>query len=268
MSTQFQKLLFVMPDDEETYIAAVAALSAYTAKLYSANMRLDVNLVGRRTWLSDLLVPPAFRMHDSVESAGVGYDLAVELTQERAAQLANATSQSCATGFGTLLGFEGVNELARMRPLPEPEHDIGVLWWGKTADKFCDAAKRMDPDLNLKRIMPIIWKPRSAGISMAALKLVYEDSCQDALNCRLLVGMRSPLTYFAACAGRAVIELYPVDEYEKSFFAKWSAQRYWCMLLESRNAIDANYPTLWRSFERIWRQLGKQRRLLQPAPGQ
>src|ERR1039458_4482803 len=135
MTSLFQRLLFVMPDDEETFIAAMAAVSAYVGKLNMSGVRTEVHLVSRETWLSELLVPPAFRLHENVGDAmGTDiYDLAVELTQERAQHLANATSQSCATGFGYLLGFEGIGELVRINGLPEPEHDIGVLWWGLSA---------------------------------------------------------------------------------------------------------------------------------------
>ena len=288
-----QRLLFVMPDDDETYIAAMAAVSAYVGKLNTAGIRTEVSLVGPETWLSGLLVPPAFRMYGTVDAAGGGYDLAVELTQERAAQLANATSQSCATGFGYLLGFEGVSELVRINSLPEPQYDIGVLWWGDTADKFYESIRRLDDN-------GMFLKPRSEGMStpvnnwngtgrvrMFKHPLGVEHNKQEydadvarygrvadswldyaaVLDCSLLIGVRSPLTYLAACAGRAVIELYPVDEYEKSFFAKWSSNNYWMMLLENRQAIEQNYGTLWRSFERIWGQIGRtrRRRVLQPA---
>ena len=270
-----------MPDDDETYIAAMAAVSAYVGKLNTAGIRTEVSLVGPETWLSGLLVPPAFRMFETVDAAGSGYDLAVELTQERALQLANAISQSCATGFGYLLGFEGVSELVRINGLPEPQYDIGVVWWGETAEKFVLALSRLaascldGEDLKFKMIMPTVLKYRSAGIATPVCnwsqtelqRTQWEYSLDEALDCRLLVGMRSPLTYLAVCAGRAVIELYPVDEYEKSFFAKWSSNNYWMMLLENRQAIEQNYGTLWRSFERIWGQIGRtrRRRVLQPA---
>jgi len=271
MNPQFQRLLFVMPDDEETYIAAMAAVSAYVGKLNAAGVRTEVSLVGHETWLSGLLVPPAFRMFETVDAAGGGYDLAVELTQERAAQLANATSQSCATGFGTLLGFEGVSELVRINSLPEPQYDIGVVWWnnGGTCAKFSEALSRMDGNIKMRAVAEasLELKPRSDGISTLCEAIRREGEYKVALDCSLLIGMRSPLTYLAACAGRAVIELYPVDEYEKSFFAKWSSNNYWMMLLDNRQAIEQNYGTLWRSFERIWGQLdrARRRRVLQPA---
>lgn len=275
MSVQFQKLLFVMPEQEETFIAAMAAVSAYVVKLAAANIRLDINIVARQTWLSDLLVPPAYKMHASVAEAGTGYDLAVELTQERAEQLANATSRSCASGFGTLLGFESVGELVRLQGVGEPRYDIGIIWWGEGSTKFCEALQRMCEDATAKLIMPVVLKPRNAGFATdicnwdqtVLQRTQWEYSVEDALSCDLLVGMRSTLTYLAACAGRALIELYPVDEFEKSFYAKWSSHQYWMMLLERREAIetDRNYATLWKNFQTIWRQRSaSKRRARQP----
>jgi hypothetical protein len=257
----FQRLLFVMPDDEETYIAAMAAVFAYVGKLNMSGIRTDVHLAGRETWLSDLLVPPGFCMHESVADAmgNDTYDLAVELTQERAVQLANATSQSCATGFGYLLGLAGIGELVRINGLSEPQYDIGVVWWGETAQKFYNSLSRVDYDAKICMLPSVrAW---------AGQRSLGDSDYAAVLDCALLVGMRSPLTYLAACAGRAVIELYPTDEYEKSFFAKWSSNNYWMMLLENRQAIEQNYGTLWRSFERIWGQIGRarRRRVLQPA---
>lgn len=243
LKVSMQRLLFVMPPEPEAFIAALAAVNAYVHKLNGGMIRTDVTLVAKRDWLTDMLVPLSYKMEDEVPSNK--FDLAIDLAEERAKLLANPTSRTCASGFGTMLGFENTSELVHVSS-NDPVYDLAIISWGETATLLCQAIKRLDPAANIT--------------------LLEEDRVciDDLLEARMVVSLRSVFTYLAACAGRAVVELYPQDEFEKGFYAKWSNPKYTMMLLESRVVSMREYSTLWINFQRIWRQFA-QRRVGQPV---
>ena len=230
-----QKLLFVLPDEDELLLAAIAAIESYMAKLIAEKARPIVTLVCKESWLTDIVVPPAYKIVSSLEEATDNYDMVVELTREKAQALANATGRSAASGFGVILGFESVNELPRLFQVKDPEYDLGILSWeGESFSKFCRSANRAFPEVKIQ-IIPTFEH------SIDVHKKVF--------NSAMVVGYRSINTYLAACAKRALLELYPLTE-EKSFFAKWSLGKYWQLVLETPESIEDNYQLLWRSFER------------------
>lgn len=232
-----QRLLFVMPLEEEAFIAALAAINSYVTKLNSGSIRTEVTMVAKRSWLTDLLVPLSYKLEDEVTSNK--FDLAIEFTEERAKHLANMTSRTCASGFGILLGFENIGELVHVDANP-PSLDLVVIDWGETTLLFCQAVKRLDA---------------SARVGV----VTGEEDIDYILDGAMVVGLRSAATYLAACAGRSVVELYPQDEFEKSFYSKWSNPNYTMMLLGSHVVSDKEYSTLWTNFQRIWRQFATRR---------
>jgi hypothetical protein len=244
-SIGLQRLLFILPKDEEILVAAIVSIKSYVAKLAMAKVTSEVVLVGEETWLTDILVPPMYMIVSSVEEALnliPGYDLAVDLGEKKSREVSNKTNRSAASGYGVILGFEIVNELPRLPFIPEPVKEVAIIGmgWASTAIKLFESANR-------KGIPTTILVP--SGEKEAFYK--------ELLKYKMIIGNRSIWTYLAAAAIRPVIEVYSLEENEKNFLAKWSSGKYYMFAVDDMSYVEKNFALLWRSFERVYNGIRK-----------
>ena len=81
---------------------------------------------------------------------------------------------------------------------------------------------------------------------------------QSALRAKLLVGVRSGLTYLAASAGLSVVEIYPTDRH-RNWISKWSSGRYQMIY---GNPGDIAPDLVYRAIEAMWRQVEQRERAM------
>lgn len=239
MTVAYQKLLFLMPKDGEMFLAAWAAIVAYSKKLSGQRIRVEAHLVAEETDLSDLIIPPTVRMFKSVAEVDSDYDLVMDFSSdEDIKNLTIATSRSAATGYGILLGFEYVDELIKVPNLVvEPTKDVCIINWGTGgAERLYNSITHRYPEL---------------VVEVLDIPVDIYSSFKTIANYKAIIGERSILTYLACCLNRSVFELYSFEEHSKAFLAKWSSGKYYMMAVENKTAIDENLSYIWRQFERI-----------------
>ena len=228
-----QTLLFVMPNDAEMTIAAVAAVEAYVISLVAQRVRVRVAIVISGFFIFQYVVfPPQWLIFNNVGKAVevMGrFDLAVGFDIDDAREISKNVEQSAATCFALKLGIPGVKELPRrIVKAPEIEYNVGIV-----DTKYVDCSKlhemvSRDNSLKVKRVKGI-----------------------EALSCEVVIGEPSVYTYLATMMGRAVIEIIPKSH--GHFLDKWSSSRWYKYEVDTENVNEEEVIrlTLFRSFERI-----------------
>ena len=225
-------LLFVMPQNEELFISAWAAIHTFEMKLKNNNYPVTVTIVAKETWLTKILIPSIVFMVDSLkETEGMKFELAIDMSDDRMTSLApfGKTAASC---YGTLLGFEFVNELVKI-PDVDLLYDICIISWNENSHDF--ATKISNQVTKTIRV-------HEENIDKD-IKLILQS--------KIVIGRRSIATHLASCLNRNVIEFYSLDQYPRNFLAKWSNPRYKMIQVPTLDAIEDNYQLLARTLQGV-----------------
>lgn len=231
-------LLFKMPNDEELFCAAWAAICAYDKRLRDQHFPVHTTLIAKETWLTNLLIPPmTFLANDEKEIEGMHFDLVIDMSEDRAINLMGG-GKTAAACYGAILGLDQVNELVNVKTnFVESPDDVVIIHWNKEIRIF---AYKIAEQFSLN----------TTEVSEDELKNKPSESIK-LLNTKIVFGRRSIWTYLAASAGRIVLEGYPLEEYDKTFLCKWNNPQYHLIGTQKKEDLDKNIPIIWRSLERI-----------------
>lgn len=228
-----------MPENDELFISAWAAIHTFEMKLKNNNYPVVITIIAKDNWLTRLIIPHQVFVTDKIEDVeGMKFELSVDMSDDRALQLApfGRTAAAC---YGTLLGFDNVNELVKLQD-KGCKQDIGILTWNLNSLMFANN--------NIERLL---------NISPAICR--EDDMCnagvEAILTSKVVIGRRSIYTYLASCLNRYVIEFYPLDQYPRDFLAKWSNPKYKMIQVDTTEGIERNYQLLWRTLEGVMKSV-------------
>lgn len=248
------KVLFRMPKDPELFIAAYAAISAYERKVKAMPVAINITLITEDNWLTQLLVHPSIFIAESIEETlDIKYDLVVDMSEERVKSLARE-GRTAASICGTFVGLEHVNETQiNLSKLSKEysEGTVAVISWGENSSKL------------------ITWLRYQFGINVRCLDEkefygVEEINSFAALKCNLVIGRRSVATYLAAIAGKVVIELYSLEQYDRDFLAKWSSPKYQALYAKRDSDLDNGSEAMWNVVKQTIERTIKQYNIVKP----
>src|ERR1017187_6989228 len=203
-----------MPDTCEMYLAAVCAIQDYftwvckrgvdpLVTIYCPNAELDF-LIPTITKDSSAVVESVRNM---TRLTLEGFDQAVKFDPELAYKLSLKTEKHVTQVFGMMIGsdpFKVLPDVSEVTDKIIPDCDIMVLPFPGSHEVYeflCNNRPELD----------------------TAHSTVGQP--ERGLQGRMLVGVRSGLTYLAAAAGRAVVEIYPTDCH-RNWLSKWGATMY------------------------------------------
>lgn len=241
---------FSMPRDCEGFLAALAAIQDYYRWLAGRKIQGEATVYCPNPELRFLV--PAIekegqcRIVDLVASKEHltldRFDMAVEFNNEAGYRLSEKTEKSMAQVFGMMVGSEPQKATPDISCVVNgmlPKYDIVVFPFSGSLEVAEFLANN---------------KPELVVIELkAGLNLGWEF----ALAGRLAVGIRSGMTYLAASAGRAVVEIYPTDRH-RNWLSKWSNPLYQMIYGDT-----ASPELVYRAVEAMWKKVAVRERALQ-----
>ena len=234
-----EKHLYIMPDDAEAFLAALAALQDYwkwTAKRFT---RVDIHIYFKNKLLKFLL--PAFSA-DTVTSVTVvddlfnrDYDHVVEFDGKVAYEMGKVTEKHITQVFGIIVGSEPQKSTPDITACLKSNltHIDILIFPFPAAKQLFEFLMNNHPELQTTFV----------GTST--------PDWQDAVGAKLVVGLRSGMTYLAAAAGRGVLEIYPTDVH-RNWLSKWSHPLYQ-MIYANPEQVSATLA--YRSVEILWKKV-------------
>src|ERR1035437_190898 len=237
-----------MPDTCEMYLAAVCAIQDYFTWVCKRGVDPHVTVYCPNAEL-DFLIPTITKDSSAVvESVRnmtrltlEGFDQTVKFDPELAYKLSLKTEKHVTQVFGMMIGSDPFKVLPNIDCITEEFHaecDILVL-------PFVGSEVVLDFLLNNKP--ELVVKHASSDLFW-----------QAALRPRLLVGVRSGLTYLAAAAGRAVVEIYPTDCH-RNWLSKWGATMYQMIY---GNPGEVSPELVYRAVEAMWKKVEQRQRAM------
>lgn len=246
--------LYILPDDLESALAALAAVQDYYQWLVNEEHRRWVNVhVSIRCLRVFEFLLPAFMYGDNVlsvhyiesdeEQAKTSFDYVVKFDADVAFKMAEQTEKHMAQMFGIFIGSDPqkmIPDLSALKKNRTPEVDVAILPF-PDAFRFHEFLENNHPELNVKTVLDD-----------------FSPLLESVYNAKMVVGLRSGLTYLAAGLGKAVIEIYSPDV-NRNWLSKWSHPLYQ-MIYAQPEQVQAEL--VYRAWEVLWRRLQSIRRAL------
>jgi len=250
-----ERHLYVMPNDLESFLAALAAIQDYYAQLWKRHANVQVNVI-----MNDAFgfLLPAFKMGDNVldviwlKERALGsivhldMDHVVDFDVDRARFLAKKSEKSLVQTFGIMLGSDPQRSLPVLNalPLPEtPQFDVIILPF-LDAEKFYSFLQNNHPELTV----------HYAKTEFREHKLAH--------SAKMMVGVKSGMTYLAAAFGTGVVEIYPPSSEPRHWLSKWSHPMYQMIYVEPE---QANAELVYRAWVNLWRRVQSFHRIVQES---
>src|ERR1019366_8205638 len=247
-----ERHFYAMPATCEMFLAAVCAIQDYYKWLAKRKIRAEVVVYSPSSEL-DFLVPAIWQGFDVVvadvvhDTAGMtleGFDQSVNFDVDLAYKLSKVTEKHVVQMFGIMIGSDPPKQLPDVSSITEgiqPDCDIMLLPF-PGSEQVYEFLLNNHPELNTCNAIADVWQP-----------------IELCLRGHMLVGVRSGLTYLAAAADRAVVEIYPTDCH-RNWLSKWSARHYQMIYGDP----DKVAPDLvFRAIEAMQKKLEQRRRAMQ-----
>lgn len=175
-----------------------------------------------------------------------GFEQAVDFDPEVAYKLSAKTGKHVTQVFGMMLGSDPpkvIPDLSAMK-FPEAVEDILVLPFTGSAQvySFLEVNK---PELALYRIDDVEDLSRFVCANTVA-------------GYKMVIGVRSGLTYLAAALGRAVVEIYPTDRH-RNWLSKWSNPFYQMIYGDPGQVMP---ELVYRAVEVVWKRVEQRERAM------
>jgi len=186
-------------------------------------------------------------VHDTSGLTLDGFDQAVKFDPELAYHLSMKTEKHITQVFGMMIGSEPMKPFPNLDCIVQgvvPDCDIIVLPFPGSEVVF-DFLCNNRPELDVQ-------------ITTCTEIEAETDKWQTGLRGRLVVGVKSGLTYLAASAGRAVVEIYPVNLH-RNWLSKWGAPMYQMIY---GNPEDVRPDLVFRAIEAMWKHVEQRQRAL------
>jgi hypothetical protein len=248
MVRRTEQHFYWMPETCEMFVAALCAIQDYYTWLDKRGIDPVVTVYCPNPQLQFLL--PAFSKDrvvvvNTVESLDgltlEGFDQAVKFDAELAYKLSAGTEKHVTQVFGMMVGSDPVKvcpDLSMITDVWATERDVQILPF-PGSDKVAEFLLNNRPELD-------------------AIEAKNAENWQVALKGKLLVGVRSGLTYLAAAAGRSVVEIYPTDRH-RNWLSKWSAGTYQMIY---GNPGEVSPELVYRAVEAMWKKVEQRHRAM------
>ena len=167
------------------------------------------------------------------------FDLAVKFDSERAYDLVKVAEKHVTQAFGIIIGSDPLKatpDLSNCK-FAEPKYDILIL-------PFPDQKQLVDFLVNNHPELETDY------VDSATLEDSATGAWESIGKYRMVVGVRSGLTYLAASLGKGVVEIYPPDIY-RDWLSKWSCALYQMIYLEPEKASAS---LVYRAVEAVWKR--------------
>jgi len=174
-----------------------------------------------------------------------GFDQVVKFDPELAYKLSLTTEKHVTQIFGIMVGSDPVKVVPDISSVVgniKPDCDIMLLPFSGS-DRVDEFLCNNRPELNVQIEPSVVWA---------------DSSWRVALRGKLLVGVRSGLTYLAAAAGLAVVEIYPTDCH-RNWMSKWSSMNYQMIY---GNPGDVQPDLVYRAIEAMWKRIEQRERAM------
>lgn len=223
-----ERLCFVMPQDPEIYLAAIAVLQAYCKDLATKEAATGVREALAVTvvtdpalqFLLDALPVPCRTLHSSAKLACPDFDLVFEFNAEAAYALGHATQKHVTQAFGLMLGCDA-------KSLPDLSNVVQI------EQAFGGVDQRVACPLFVH--WPISWLPIVAEfhkqfllestVVPADVPLSVQERFRAVLRAPMVIGPQSFETYVAASLGITTVELCSTKLHRR-WLSKWAAKSY------------------------------------------
>ena len=257
LNTIVEKHFYWMPDTLEMFLAAITAIQDFHTWMGKgfANVNEKITLK-REAEVTihckkelEFLLPAIEKEGMSKIVAKVSnpmsldlrdFDLAVKFDTERAFNLVKTTEKHVTQAFGIMIGSDpqkATADLSNCKPIA-PTLDILVLPFPGQM-QLMEFLVNNYPELETDRLD----SATDSSLDNCAMEMISKY--------RMVVGIRSGLTYLAASLGKGVVEIYPPDVY-RDWLSKWSCPLYQMIYLEPEKASAA---LVYRAVEATWRRL-------------
>lgn len=240
-----------MPQTCEMFLAALCAIQDYYKWLEKEKRAVTVNAVigcqnpDLHQFVSCLTIGKHTAEIGEPESLE-GFEQAVDFDPEVAYRLSKVNEKHVSQVFGIMIGSDPPKVLPDLSAMafPDAVEDMLVLPFAGSEQvyAFLEVNK---PDRVIHRVEGV--ENLNQGISprnMARYKLV--------------VGVRSGLTYLAAALGRAVVEIYPTDRH-RNWLSKWS-NPFYQMIYGDPGQVTPEL--VYRAVEVVWKRVEQRERAM------
>ena len=232
-----ERVLFRLPKDAESLLAAIATLQDYVIQRKDTQLEITLqNPVPAHDYLLAEIPCVELITHECNPVLRGEYELVYEFNPESAYQVAKATKAHITEVFGHQIGCAPASIPSLDKLLSAnyvPSDCVGVL----TSSLFNEMR-----ELVISKQIParwIEWSDTSQELNQHSFERLAE--------CSIVVGHMSAATYAAAALGRHVIEIYPTTVH-KEWLSKWMADDY-KMVYTSQ----PDYAMLAKVVEETWR---------------
>lgn len=240
-----ERLLFVFPDSEEVFLAAMSTMQKYMEEIpkrdeYKENpCHFFVHFPNSKfNFLENLLHNTDQKVTlvgDDALHDRRSYDLCFEFNVETAYDLSRATQKHATTAFGIQVGCEP--STFPSCPANMIEQYIDVLYLSNLPKSLVDEVTRLATE-SVPGIVQVRQKESEP----------LEDSIKQLFAAKVVIGARSLQTYYAAALNRGVVEIYP-DDVHRRWLSKWSSPRYKMILGKVENVTPG---LLWKGLVAQW----------------
>ena len=182
-------------------------------------------------------------VHDIAGLTLDGFDQAVKFDPALAYKLSLTTEKHVTQIFGIMVGSDPAKVIPDISNVVgdfRTDCDIMVLPF-PGHEKVDEFLCNNHPELNVR-------------VESSEADLDWETALQG----KLLVGVRSGLTYLAAAASLAVVEIYPMDCH-RNWISKWSSGRYQMIY---GNPGDVQPDLVYRAIEAMWKRIEQRERAM------
>jgi hypothetical protein len=235
-----EKVLFVMPTDEELFIAALSVIQNYQAEMRKRELVQIYYINSENIQLNFLL--DVIDEHYKVASDELvnhrRFDLVFKFDAQTAYNVSISTEKHATTSFGIQLGVEP-SSLANLSVLPWPEVTHDVLLCSNLPEKLREDIREL-----------LMVKVTGTTIMTYDGKMPPATRVLDCVGrCKVIVGVRSLETYVAACCeNKGVVEIYPKGVHRR-WLSKWTCPRYQ-MIAGTPEAVTAEL--VFKGLESLW----------------
>lgn len=251
-----ERHFYSMPDTCEMFLAALAAIQDYYKWLEKRDVRTEITVHCPNPKL-EFLVPAIAKDEQGVikevrtDIAGLTvdqFDQAVKFDPDVAYKLSTTTGKHVSQVFGMMIGSDppkAIPDITMLLPDTKPFKDILVLpfpGWSEVL-QFLHNNK---PELETN--------DTDVESECERGDTVFETLCLY----KLVVGVRSGLTYLAVAANRAVVEIYPTDCH-RDWLSKWSSQ--WYQMIYG-NPGEVSPSLVYRAVEAQWKKVEQRQRAM------
>ena len=248
--TRTEQHFFSMPNTCEMFLAALAAVQDYYKWLSKRKIFSEITLHSpneKLDFLSPAFERPGEATLKEIRRDTVGltldqFDQAVRFDPDLAYRQAVKTEKHVTQIFGMMVGSEPIKAIPDISSITDgitPNRDIVVLPF-PGSEQVYEFIVNNKPELDTECV-----SPRDVHYSQAFAG-------------RLVVGVRSGMTYLAASAGRAVVEIYPTDQH-RDWISKWSHPLYQMIY---GNPGEVRPELVYRACEVMWKKVDMRTRAL------